>query len=456
MQGLTRRRPADGYGPRLSFSVLVAAVISLAFPKPAIPAFGISGIQLTDLLLLCVVLLWLVEKVLRKEVPRLNGLFTVSVLFIAVFAVSTLAAGRESALLKLGAFSMYIMLPWLMTQVVRQREDLFRLVQVLAAVTVLAALVAFASAVAFYLGAEIPDSLECPFGDVPGPQDIYARVCLPFGHPNLLASFLTVGVAYLVMVGNLFLKRWQLAVAVGVVALVALATLSTGVGGFALTLALAVAGGVWMTGRSLSKSHVLLLALATIGAGLLSVATIGHQVPEGEGQIRIGSAEWSFGKGPRPYMWMTTIDAIASRPLIGSGYGSLPAKEPELWKYWYGAEDMDELSGVASTPTNAHNVWLNVGGRAGLLGLGFFILLVAHSVRGVSLRGSDGDPLFSRCRVATAAALMGGFFFHGLFEALEGARHIWLLLGLAAVTSSLHLEQADAQNIGRVAQTGPS
>jgi O-antigen ligase len=262
-------------------------------------------------------------------------------------------------------------------------------------------------------------------------------VCLPFGHPNLLVSFLTVGVAFLVAFGDLFLKRWQLGIILAIVGLAAFATLSTGFGGFALSLVLATAGRVWLAGGKLSKQHLSLLIVAVAGAGFLATATIGHQVPRGQGQIALGSRDWDFLKGSRPYLWRSAIDTMSARPITGSGYGSVPAAAPQRWRFWYDSDDWERLTGVPTVRIDAHNMWLNVGGRAGLLGLGLFIWLVMHSVRGISLRPITGDHLLGRSSVATAAAVTGGLFFHGLFESLEGARHVWFLLALAAVTSSL-------------------
>ena len=77
----------------------------------------------------------------------------------------------------------------------------------------------------------------------------------------------------------------------------------------------------------------------------------------------------------------------------------------------------------------AHNAWLSVLGQAGVVGLGAFLWLLYEIARGWRAHlGADSELL--ELRPALLGAVAGALLFHGVFGAVEEARHLWALFGL--------------------------
>jgi O-antigen ligase len=79
------------------------------------------------------------------------------------------------------------------------------------------------------------------------------------------------------------------------------------------------------------------------------------------------------------------------------------------------------MTSRAPVTLEAHDVALSVLGQTGLVGLVAFAAFVVLALRGVS-----------SARPALFAALVGTLVYHGLFAALEDARHLWVLPGMVA------------------------
>src|SRR5262249_33583320 len=78
-----------------------------------------------------------------------------------------------------------------------------------------------------------------------------------------------------------------------------------------------------------------------------------------------------------------------------------------------------------------HNVWLNVLGQAGVVGVALFAWLAYEIVRGARRArplARDLAPLGTTLVGVFAGMLLYG----GLFSAIEETRHVWAALGLVA------------------------
>jgi O-antigen ligase len=83
-----------------------------------------------------------------------------------------------------------------------------------------------------------------------------------------------------------------------------------------------------------------------------------------------------------------------------------------------------EMASTQRVPLEAHNIWLNVLGQTGILGAACFAAFLW-----LALRGSTAATPALFCGV------LATLLYHGLFAALEDARHLWLLLGLTTASA---------------------
>ena len=128
------------------------------------------------------------------------------------------------------------------------------------------------------------------------------------------------------------------------------------------------------------------------------------------------------------------MPGIKENPVLGIGYGERVAPVSDPRAYHEGGALAEETKGV-EVRMEAHNVWLNVLGQAGVIGLIGFTLLMWWVVGGV--RNAPLGAPFQNVPIAVFAAVAGAFLFHGLFLANEEARHLWVLFAIAASIKSM-------------------
>jgi O-antigen ligase len=347
--------------------------------------------------------------------------------FLAVAAASIVVSPQAgtTSWIKLVALGGYVLLPWLAQEVLDGDEDALRLaVRAWLLGTMLAVAVGLAGMVAFAFDRDILTELGCSYGRLPeGP---YPRICLPFRNPNYLANYLAASIPLLVACGGILLRRpWRL-VAVGACAVVALFTLSTGIGGFALAVGLIA----WGMGRGRGRRGTAALTVGVLLALGAAAVTVGHLVPPGHGQVEVDGHGWNFTRGPRVFTWLSAAETTIHHPLLGVGYGLVVARTPggDLGPWLTGG--LDPFAAEGPLFAEAHNAWLNVSAQTGLLGLAAFLLLVVvvarrQRVERLPVRNPLGD-----LPVAVVAGLAGAFLFHGMFTGAEEFRHLWALAGL--------------------------
>jgi O-antigen ligase len=111
------------------------------------------------------------------------------------------------------------------------------------------------------------------------------------------------------------------------------------------------------------------------------------------------------------------IDRVEPHLLLGRGTGALTADLVYT-----------QLSGERQVLTDAHNIYLNVLGQAGLVGLlAFVVFLIGVTWR---CRFASGQML-----AALSCAFIGVFLYQGLSGSFEDARHLWILIGILLAVS---------------------
>jgi O-antigen ligase len=380
---------------------------------------------------------WVIDRVRNRRAPRPTPVLAGALFFLATLVLS-IALGPEdsgSSDIKLLPYAGFVMLPWLTEDVFESPRQLCGLVRAWLLGMTITIIVAVVAIVAFYVvDRDVLTSVGCSYGRLPAGW--YPRVCLPFRNPNMMANYLTVVIPLTIGCGGLlFPGKWRTVVFVAAM-VAAASTLSTGLGGLALSVAITIYA---MTRRSTARRGGLggaLMVTAIAGAILMTVATVGTFVPKGYGHITVGGSEFNFIKNGRVHTWLSAINTISQHPVTGIGYGALvavtpPGGPPENLRPWIEGR-LEPFDDSRPLTAEAHSVVLSVAAQAGVLGLAAFFFLLFQVVRRSTFREWDGSDALRYLPAALAAGLIGAVAYHGWFVAIEEARHFWAALGLTA------------------------
>jgi O-antigen ligase len=233
-----------------------------------------------------------------------------------------------------------------------------------------------------------------------------------FFNPNMLCDYLNVSIALVLLaLAKSWLPKligWGL---ITLICLVSVFTFSPGLGGLLLTV------GLWFSGSSPRRDPVrtLILSIAIIGAVLVFASALASPDTNNTDQdLQIPYTTVVIEPSVRVLIWENSFQRLSGQLLFGHGVG---ANVAEL-RYTV-------LNGEEQFLTDAHNMWLNVLGQEGLLGLAAFALLIAAIWKRAKQSVSDND----RTLWALFCAFVGAFLYQGLTGSFEDARHLWLLVG---------------------------
>lgn len=243
------------------------------------------------------------------------------------------------------------------------------------------------------------------YGSLPaGP---YPRVRSVFANANMLCNYLTVAVCLLLAARSLgWVGRGAAAAMLGLLLVAAVATISPGLGGIALALAL---WGWWsMREQSPELARGSLFAGSLVAVLVLAGMWVNLAAPLEEPSVR-----W--------LIWQDAWQTWLRHPWLGVGVGQ------DVVGVAYVTP-----SGVEQRLTDAHNMWLNIAGQAGLLGVAGLLGLCAWLLRAAWQPAMQGDALVAACAIAFVAA----FLYQGMAGSFEDARHLWVLMGLLAAAGS--------------------
>lgn len=266
----------------------------------------------------------------------------------------------------------------------------------------------------FYLGARtrFDNPFIAAYGSIPVGN--YPRVVALFANPNMYMSYLAASLAVVAWVWPDARGRWRTALVALAAVLLANAalTLSVGLGGLAL------GAGLWWYLRR-GPARVLVLGAGVAAALGFAALMFVNLVPRGQGDVSVGPWDVQLAEGGRVDIWRGALRTAGAHPLTGKGYGTLvasttnPRATVSMEKWGTAA-----MADGGAVELEAHDVWLNVLGQTGFLGLAAFVAFIFLALR--------------RAPAAILCGLVATLLYHGLFAALEDARHVWLLLGLAA------------------------
>ena len=413
-----------------------ASLVAIPFARIGLVPVGPTFLQVADLGFAVAAALWLVL-VLRRELPLPSrGALAPFALWVAAALLSLVAApSLKGALVKVVALC-YLGAIALLTaslgSTARGLRVALRSMVLGAGVT---GALGCLSVALFYLGVRdrAVNIFLWNYGSIP--TGAYPRVVVFFMNANMLQSYLLVGVSAAGALAALSsgLERRLALAAIVAMSVTSVFTLSTGLGGLGLMLAVALVVVPRWRGakKSLAREAVLLGGALAVALGL-AVVTVFLLVPKGTGDVRLGPVDLSLETSGRVDVWKGAAKTFASRPLTGAGIGTLVAETSHV-RALNTTEQISSGGPLVTTARKmeAHNVWLNVAGQLGVFGLAAALWLTFEATR-ASWLGARAASLAEReVRLAVLLGLLGALGYHGLFGAFEDARHVWFLFGLA-------------------------
>jgi O-antigen ligase len=412
----------------VGYAALIAVIALLPFGAVPVPfSPKPTFLDLSTLLLFGV---WLVQLATRRQQDFLGGPLGVWVLVFFVIAIGAFVFGLGHAALDQKTARRFveilasILMYFLIVNTVRDEGRLQRLTRLIILGGVAAALVGIILyALPEQTTLKILSSLQrvgyYPDGGVAlryirDDPTLPQRATGTAVEPNVLGAFLIMTVALAVpqfFSPRRLLPRWLVTVALGVMGLAMLLTISRGA--FVATAVTVLALGVLRYPR-------LLLTLVVVMAVILLIpwtqSYVTHFIEGLQGQDL--ATQMRFGE------YKDALILIGRYPLLGVGFSGSP--------------DIDTYIGVS-------NMYLLIAEEMGLVGLAAFMMVIAALCSAAAKvyrrvrEASQLEPLWWGLHAAILGALVGGMVDHYFFnlDFHPSVTFFWLYLGLASSATML-------------------
>jgi O-antigen ligase len=247
------------------------------------------------------------------------------------------------------------------------------------------------------------------------------RLAGTLGNPNELAAALVLGIGLSGGLAAAVKDPLLRGAAIGAGGICLIAILLTGSRGGLIAL-----GAMLLAAIVVAKGRRMALSLATCAVLLAGIAYVVMAAPP---QSRERILHPGSGSG-RVDIWTVGTRMVSANPVEGVGAGNFPVASIH-YLLRPGAMTQDQY--IADTPKVAENMYLEVFAELGIVGLAFFLTLIAFGLgcsfaaltrfRQLGRRHLQG--LTAAIAVSTVGLLVADFF-----ASEQYARELWLLLGL--------------------------
>ncbi len=393
-----------------------------------------AGVSLTDIAILMLLLLWLVE-IAVEEKPFMRFFWPVSVPLILYFEAAVLsmlwAPRLDLAFMEVFRMANLSLLYFVLINHIRSVRDLRLAVYMLMAAVALQGMIsALQTAHGGRLGLDfLGEAPPDPDGDV----SIW-RVMGTLGHPNKLATFLEVLLLLPIAVFLWEESRLRRTAAVAVFLLGIAALIMTGTRG--AWIGFAVGTLVFMAAAlfnpRLSKGRMLKALAAVPLLLIVSSFALSDMLNQ-----RLFGNDYGSAAGRIP-MIKIALNIISAHPVGGVGINNYQVNMRDY-------NDAVESLRYSTISRPVHNMYLLVAGETGIIGLAAMTALMAAVM--ITLLQSFGSSLLSVS--LTATAFFGGmtaFCLHGFVDKHPpGSTPLFYVVAAAAVAAyGIHRNAADA------------
>jgi len=184
------------------------------------------------------------------------------------------------------------------------------------------------------------------------------------------------------------------------------------------------AQGAWVAIQRKLKLKVLV--------GIALVAGIGYALLPAAEKARFASAGTDNTSIQRLNYWKAGLRMIENHPFLGVGYFNFPAV--------YATYDPNNLwHGMAQLP---HNIFIQMGTDAGLIGLGIFVMLIHRNLKGAreiqrACKRNSEAPAFAASVAKGLALATWGFVIAGQFNTVGYYPFLWINLALTVSLANI-------------------
>ncbi len=378
-------------------------VFSVGFMLPYFDLLN-NRIPLTDFIFLGVSALFFLAVIFRKIKLRRSWFYLpLAIYFLALTLSAVFSINQKSSLIKLLGVFYLIGVAFLAFNIVQDFKMIKRSVITWLIATSLTCLVSLIVLIVFYVDREniILNYTLSHYGTLPPGN--YPRIQSTFLNPNMYCDYLNIGAVFALLAYKFaWLKKSLAYIFTIIFSIATFFTLSPSIGGILLCV------GIWLW-LEFAENGKNLLSKLSLTAGVLSAilffaVTLVSLVNPLEPSVRIKT-------------WQASINTLLQYPIIGKGLG----------------EDVAGVSYLAPDGNmqylgDAHQLWLNVAGQAGFVGLFAILFLTIYFFRQTfPLKFTDQK---SYLRIGFGLAFIGSFVYQGLNGSYEDARHLWILIGL--------------------------
>ena len=397
---------------RVVCALFLLLVISLGFMKPGIDA-SVATLTPTDLVFPVLFLVWILAIAARRVSFVWHPAYVAFAVYFFALALSAVFSSQPRlSFAKLAGEGYLMLLPVVVVSVVTSADRLKVTLYAWIAGAGAPILIGLVGIVLYYFSPDTGLLREITYHYGSVPVGNFPRVSSTFVSASMFCNYLTVTLAAVAAC------RWQnwirprtAGAMVAALVLCMAFTFSIAIGGFIL------AGGLiaWAViperlarwfGLSLGLvSAIVFLLISPFTLGVAPTSSLSIVIPIG-----------ALNPSSRMLVWSDSVNRFLENPLIGSGVGTPVA-----------SVTFQNTDGSWSILTDAHNMFLNVAGQAGIVGLLALILLVIV-VLPIPYRNRR-DSLHP-ARLAFGAAFVAAFVYDGLTGSFENARHLWVLIGM--------------------------
>lgn len=424
---------ADGAAERIAQALLLLFIFSIPFMRPWLRLLGAYAI-VSDFLYLALAAVFALLVLSRRLRLVSDPAYWFIGAYLGAMIVSAVAAGLPSSTIVKLLTQIYLLsLPIIICNLIRDEATLCKAIWWWLAATAAVAAVGVASLGAWFLDPNhwLVDYARFHSGSLPAGD--YPRLSSTIPNANLACNYLTVSLLLLLAFRRMrAINPVPFLLFLAAIILTAMATVSPGLGG----LVLAIAIWVWLLLRERRRAAARLILAGGTAAALLFVGAMAFTPflhPTAPFVIDLPALDLTLAPSGRLMTWSDAVRTFLADPVFGRGIGSDAVQVR-----------FQPPTGRLQTLSDAHNVFLSVAVQCGILGLGALVALIVHIVRRtLSLELGQGSA--GVVRLAVGLGLLNGLVVQGLGGSFEDARHLWVALGLLLASDRIARESATAR-----------
>jgi O-antigen ligase len=369
--------------------------------QPYFPILN-NRLPFTDFIFLFTFAIWFLAIIFQKQKFRLSWFYVPLILYFLALTLSTIfSQNPKQSFIKLLGDVYLLGLAVLTFNLVKDFQFVKKTILTWIFTTIFVCFVSLITLLLFYIDRDnslLNDTLS-HYGTLPSGN--YPRIQSTFLNPNMLCNYFNIGAMFAVLAYKLnWINSKIFYTFAFIFSISVFFTLSPGIGAILLCL------GIWFWLEFNEKSKFALSKISLIG-GLISALFFFI--------ISLVSPSNLSEPSARILTWKSAWQTFLEYPIFGKGLGENVANVR-----------FTDINGNQQFLTDAHNLWLNVGGESGIFGILAITFLSVYLIK--KTFPIKNNPI----KTTLFIAFLGTFFYQGLLGSFEDARHLWILIGLLA------------------------